>query len=95
MLPKSSPNGTHSPLSPLSSDSPLYPDGLMTPQWIKKHLELPSVVVGCYDLWDWSREPGSPPRPKRETGPLASHLLIDPTEREKDTALAHEINERR
>jgi hypothetical protein len=68
----------------------------MTPDWIKKHLELPSVVVGCYDLWDSHQAPpGSPARPRRETGPLSSHILVDPTEREKDTALAHEINERR
>ncbi|CAO3595427.1 unnamed protein product [Absidia cylindrospora] len=83
------PHFLHSPLTHLSI---LMVDDT---QWIKKHLELPSVVVGCYDLWDWSQELGSPPRPKRETGPLASHLLINPTEREKDTALAHEINERR
>ncbi|KAI8082919.1 Foie gras liver health family 1-domain-containing protein [Halteromyces radiatus] len=94
-LPERSSYGLHTPLSPLSSDSPLYPDGLMTPQWITKHWNLPSVVVGCYELWDWSQEPGSPPPQRRETGPLASHLLIDPTEREKDTILAHEINERR
>ncbi|KAI8343321.1 Foie gras liver health family 1-domain-containing protein [Chlamydoabsidia padenii] len=88
--------GTHSPLSPHTSGSPLYPDGLMTPAWIKKHLELPSVVVGCYELWDgFQAPPGSPARPRRETGPLSSHILVDPTEREKDSALAHEINERR
>ncbi|KAI9492284.1 Gryzun, putative trafficking through golgi-domain-containing protein [Zychaea mexicana] len=85
----------HSNLSPLSHESPLHPDGFMTPLWVKKQLETPSVVVGFYDLWDWSQEPGSQPRPKRETGPLASHVLIDPTEREKDTTLAHEINDRR
>lgn len=68
----------------------------MTPDWIKKHLDLPSVVVGCYDLWDSHQAPpGSPARPRRETGPLSSHILVDPTEREKDTTLAHEINERR
>ncbi|KAI9256530.1 Gryzun, putative trafficking through golgi-domain-containing protein [Phascolomyces articulosus] len=85
----------HSNLSPLSPESPLHPDGFMTPLWIKKQLETPCVVVGFYDLWDWSQEPGSPPRPKRETGPLSSHVFIDPTEREKDTVLMQEINERR
>ncbi|KAI8146339.1 Gryzun, putative trafficking through golgi-domain-containing protein [Fennellomyces sp. T-0311] len=85
----------HSNLSPLSTESPLHPDGFMTPLWVKKQQETPSVVVGFYDLWDWSHEPGSPPRPKRETGPLASHILIDPTEREKDALLSQEINDRR
>ncbi|EPB84242.1 hypothetical protein HMPREF1544_09034 [Mucor circinelloides 1006PhL] len=85
----------HSHLSPLSHDSPLYPDGVMTPLWVKKHLYSPSVVVGFYDLWDWQTEAGHPPRPQRETGPLASQVLIDPTEREHDTNLAIEINARR
>jgi hypothetical protein len=81
----------HSNLSPLSPDSPLFPDGLMTPLWIKKHLHLPSVVVGFYDLWDWHTEPGT----KRETGPLASQVMIDPVERENDANLASEINSKR
>ncbi|KAI8643763.1 Gryzun, putative trafficking through golgi-domain-containing protein [Parasitella parasitica] len=85
----------HSQLSPLSHDSPLYPDGVMTPLWIKKHLYSPSVVVGFYDFWDWQTEAGSPPKPQRETGPLASQVLIDPIEREHDTLLAAEINARR
>ncbi|CEP08285.1 hypothetical protein [Parasitella parasitica] len=85
----------HSHLSPLSHDSPLYPDGVMTPLWIKKHLYSPSVIVGFYDLWDWQTGAGRPPRPQRETGPLASQVLIDPTEREHDTNLAAEINARR
>ncbi|KAG0750066.1 hypothetical protein G6F16_001788 [Rhizopus arrhizus] len=81
----------HSNLSPLSADSPIYPDGIMTPLWIKKHLYYPSTVVGFYELWDWHTET----RPKRETGPLASQILIDPTEREHDMSLATEINVRR
>ncbi|KAG0190503.1 hypothetical protein DFQ28_001976 [Apophysomyces sp. BC1034] len=82
-------------LSPLATQSPLHPDGLITTLWIKRHMGTPSIVVGFHDLWDWSDEPGSPPRPKRETGPLASQVLIDPTEREKDMALAQELNDRR
>lgn len=67
----------------------------MTPLWIKKHLYFPNVVVGFYHLWDANHEPGSGPKPKRETGPLASQVLIDPTEREHDQNLATEINLRR
>ncbi|KAI7905331.1 Gryzun, putative trafficking through golgi-domain-containing protein [Cokeromyces recurvatus] len=79
----------HSNLSPLSQDSPLYPDGVMTPLWIKKHLYLPSVVVGFYDIWE------SEEKAQREVGPLSSQVLIDPAERENDTNLAAEINSRR
>lgn len=82
----------HSSLSPLSHDSPLHPDGIMTPLWMKKHLYLPSAVVGFYELWDSHGESG---KPHRETGPLASQVLIDPAERERDTALVTEINARR
>ncbi|KAG2200136.1 hypothetical protein INT47_012417 [Mucor saturninus] len=85
----------HSNLSPLSPDSPLYPDGVMSPLWVKKHLYSPSVMVGFYDLWEWQSEPGSTPRPKRETGPLASQVLFDPAEREHDHNLSVEINLRR
>ncbi|CAO3690739.1 unnamed protein product [Umbelopsis ramanniana] len=86
----------HSALSPLSNQSPLHPDGIMTTQWYEKHLNVyPSVVVGFYDLWDWSMEAGSPPRPKREVGPLAGQALADPVEKERDAAMAHGINEKR
>jgi hypothetical protein len=73
----------------------LYPDGVMTPLWVKKHLYSPSVVAGFYDLWEWQTEPGSAPKPKRETGPLASQVLFDPAEREHDHNLSTEINLRR
>ncbi|KAF9078111.1 Gryzun, putative trafficking through golgi-domain-containing protein [Rhodocollybia butyracea] len=39
-------NGTHSPLSPLTPTSPLHPDGLIAPIWIRKHTMLvPAVFV--------------------------------------------------
>jgi hypothetical protein len=41
----------HSPLSPLTPDSPLYPDGIMTTMWIRKHRDIiPSVFVSFYEL---------------------------------------------
>ncbi|KAL7938471.1 Gryzun, putative trafficking through golgi domain-containing protein [Trichoderma chlorosporum] len=41
----------HSPFSPLSPSSALYPDGLMNAQWIKKHQEeIPSVFVCFHTL---------------------------------------------
>ena len=41
----------HSPLSPFTPDSPLYPDGIMTTMWIRKHRDIiPSVFVSLYEL---------------------------------------------
>ncbi|CAG7554933.1 unnamed protein product [Fusarium equiseti] len=41
----------HSPFSPLSPISTLYPDGLIDAQWIKKHQDLvPSVYLCFYSL---------------------------------------------
>lgn len=46
-LPAGSPPPTpHSPLSPLISTSPLYPDGIISPIWVRKHSDMiPSVFV--------------------------------------------------
>ena len=39
----------HSPLSPLSPDSSLFPDGLIDPMWIEKHQDIvPSAYVCFY-----------------------------------------------
>ncbi|KAB8339052.1 hypothetical protein FH972_021988 [Carpinus fangiana] len=44
-------NVLHSPLSPLSPGSPLYPDGVMTPLWMQKHRQLtPAFVLFFYQL---------------------------------------------
>ncbi|KAG5951899.1 hypothetical protein E4U53_002055 [Claviceps sorghi] len=41
----------HSPFSPLSHVSPLYPDGLIDSRWVKKHQALvPSIFVCFYKL---------------------------------------------
>lgn len=45
----------HSPLSPLTSGSAAYPDGLITPTWVRKHSEiLPSVFVHFARLYEHS-----------------------------------------
>ena len=42
-----------SPLSPLTATSPLYPDGLIAPVWVRKHAELvPSVFVLFLRLYE-------------------------------------------
>lgn len=44
-------NPLHSPLSPLSSGSPLFVDGIMTPLWNAKYLALvPSIFIAFYSL---------------------------------------------
>ena len=46
-----SPAVLHSPFSPLSPVSSLYPDGLIDPRWLRKHQELiPSVLLSFYSL---------------------------------------------
>jgi trafficking protein particle complex subunit 11 len=46
-----SPLVLHSPFSPLSASSPLYPDGIIGAQWIEKHQEqVPSILVRFYRL---------------------------------------------
>ncbi len=35
--------------SPMNPSSPVYPDGLMHPGWIRKHSDIsPAIVVGVY-----------------------------------------------
>lgn len=89
---------TQSSLSPTSSSSPLYPDGLVTPLWIKRHREqIPSVFIAVVDLWDRESLKGngtdnSGQRMFSDKGPLG---VVDPMEREHDTTLAQELLERR
>lgn len=85
-------------LSPTSASSPLYPDGLVTPLWIKRHREqIPSVFIAVVDLWDRESLIGngtdsSGQRLFSDKGPLG---VVDPMERENDTILAQELLERR
>ncbi|KAG0336203.1 hypothetical protein BG004_008161 [Podila humilis] len=86
-------------LSPSSSSSPLYPDGLISPVWVKRHREqIPSVFIAVVNLWDRetsgvgnSADMGYQ-RNFSEKGPLG---VIDPMERERDIVLAQELLERR
>ncbi|KAJ3575278.1 hypothetical protein NP233_g1192 [Leucocoprinus birnbaumii] len=48
---------SHSPLSPLTPSSPLHPDGLIAPIWIRKHTTLvPSVLLWRDRMMDRERE---------------------------------------
>ncbi|KAJ1548868.1 hypothetical protein HK405_013675 [Cladochytrium tenue] len=80
----------HSELSPLNASSPLYPDGIISPLWLKKHREqIPSAVVAFYPLWDRSAL-------NDDSGalPLSAQSVTN-MERERDQVLCQEINERR
>ncbi|KAI5481898.1 hypothetical protein MNV49_000175 [Pseudohyphozyma bogoriensis] len=47
----------HSPISPLTPTSPLYPDGIMAPIWIRKHREMvPSVFVLVLRLGEYTND---------------------------------------
>ena len=86
--------GFRSPLSPLLPQSPLYPDGIIAPVWIRKHNSIvPSVFVLFLRLYE---SPTSSPQ-----SPLDLHefdkekSLRDGEERIKDTELGAEIAERK
>ncbi|ORZ16695.1 Gryzun, putative trafficking through golgi-domain-containing protein [Lobosporangium transversale] len=84
-------------LSPSSPSSPLYPDGLISPLWIRRHRDqIPSVFVAVVDLWDRESivdfSEGNHQRVFSDKGPLG---VVDPLEREHDTVLAQELLERR
>lgn len=82
----------HSPLSPLIPSSPLYPDGLVAPVWVRKHAELiPSVFVLFLRLYEAPSGPDSEPKEERD----AREKRNKEKEREMDEALIQEIGDRR
>lgn len=83
----------HSPLSPLTTSSPLFPDGLIAPIWIRKHTTLvPSVFVLFLSLFEFPphtpRSPLDAPDPDRER-------QREQEERRRDMELAAEIAQRK
>ncbi|KAJ7099520.1 Gryzun, putative trafficking through golgi-domain-containing protein [Mycena belliarum] len=79
----------HSPLSPLTPSSPLHPDGLIAPIWIRKHTSLlPSVFVLFTRIYEhpvhMPRSPLDAPDPDRERE-------REQEERRHDAELAAEI----
>lgn len=88
--------GPHSPISPFSSTSPLYPDGIMAPIWVRKHRELvPSVFVLILRLYEFghpysmtAEDPGnSHPIDEPDVGPLEKEKV----ERVRDSEIITEI----
>ena len=83
----------HSPLSPLTQTSPLHPDGLIAPIWIRKHTSLvPSVFVLFLRIFEYSsyasRAPLDLPDAVREREREAE-------ERRRDSELAAEVAQRK
>jgi hypothetical protein len=83
----------HSPLSPLTPSSPLFPDGLIAPIWIRKHTTLvPSVFVMFLRLFELPavspRSPLDAPDPDRERE-------REQEERRRDTELSAEVSLRK
>ncbi|KAI0244854.1 hypothetical protein L0F63_000853 [Massospora cicadina] len=84
---------THSVLSPLCPISPLYPDLLMTPVWLRKHLsDLPGAILAFYKPWLPGEAEGYRPN---LTANQPVNVAPGPPYRESDAALAAEINEAR
>ncbi|KAG9036541.1 hypothetical protein FRB95_008596 [Tulasnella sp. JGI-2019a] len=77
----------HSPLSPMTPSSPVYPDGLIAPIWVRKHSEMiPAVFVLFLRLYE-STTPLSPLEGKDESA--------KEEERKQDSDLAIEIGTRK
>ncbi|GJJ08598.1 hypothetical protein Clacol_002817 [Clathrus columnatus] len=90
-------NQEHSPLSPLTPSSPLFPDGLIAPIWTKKHTELlPSVFVLFLRLFEHPQFHNTPISPLHNQSFSEKELekrKLD--ERKWDTDLSAEIGSRK
>ncbi|KAI6095077.1 Foie gras liver health family 1-domain-containing protein [Pisolithus sp. B1] len=83
----------HSPLSPMTPSSPVFPDGLIAPIWIKKHMTyLPSVFVLFLRMYEaphtTTRSPLSQPDSDMERERAEE-------ERKRDIDLSAEIAQRK
>ncbi|KAJ7686580.1 Gryzun, putative trafficking through golgi-domain-containing protein [Mycena rosella] len=82
-------SAAHSPLSPLTPSSPLHPDGLIAPIWIRKHTTLvPSVFVMFLRIYEYPphtpRSPLDAPDPDRDRD-------RELEERKRDSELAADV----
>jgi hypothetical protein len=86
-------SAAHSPLSPLTPTSPLHPDGLIAPIWIRKHTSLiPSVFVLFLRIYEYpphaARTPLDLPDAEKEREREAE-------ERKRDAELAADVAQRK
>ncbi|KAF9022277.1 hypothetical protein BDZ89DRAFT_208493 [Hymenopellis radicata] len=76
----------HSPLSPLTPSSPLHPDGLIAPIWIRKHTTLvPSVFVLFMRIFEY---PQTAPRSPLDGADPDRERDREQEERKRDADLA-------
>ncbi|KZT01439.1 uncharacterized protein LAESUDRAFT_476882 [Laetiporus sulphureus 93-53] len=84
-------SSAHSPLSPLTPTSPLYPDGLIAPIWVRKHTTLvPSVFVMFMHIFEPSQ---NAPHSPLDTGDGDHEREAE--ERMRDNELCAEIAQRK
>lgn len=84
---------SHSPLSPLTQSSPLHPDGLIAPIWIRKHTTLvPSVFVMFLRLYE---HPPNNPKSPLEGPDVDREREREAEEKRRDTDLSTEIASRK
>jgi hypothetical protein len=91
LMPSDDPQFTtaHSPLSPLTPTSPLYPDGLIAPIWIRKHTTLvPSVFVLFMRIFEF---PPHNPRSPLDLPSSEREREREQEERRRDNDLAAEV----
>lgn len=81
--------GAHSPLSPLTPSSPVYPDGLIAPIWVRKHTTLvPAVFVLFTKIFDWYVQQSSVPP---DGGDREREKERETEERRRDAELSTEL----
>lgn len=86
-------SAAHSPLSPLTPTSPLHPDGLIAPIWIRKHTTLvPSVFVLFLRIYEF---PTSNAHLPLEVPDAHRERDKEQEERKRDTELAAEVAQRK
>ncbi|KAG5731761.1 UPF0636 like protein [Termitomyces sp. T112] len=85
---------SHSPLSPLTPTSPLHPDGLIAPIWIRKHTSLvPSVFVLFLRIYEYS--PPNATSSPLDVSDITQEREREMEERKRDTELATEVAQRK
>jgi len=86
-------SSSHSPLSPLTPTSPLYPDGLIAPIWIRKHTTLvPSVFVMFLRIFERTVQATRLPL---DLPDVDADREREAEERKRDSELAAEIAQRK
>ncbi|KAG6879137.1 hypothetical protein C0992_004954 [Termitomyces sp. T32_za158] len=87
-------SASHSPLSPLTPTSPLHPDGLIAPIWIRKHTSLvPSVFVLFLRIYE--HPPSGATTNPLDVPDVSREREREAEERKRDMELAAEVAQRK